>query len=63
MVWALHSRRQTELLRASCQYWEQDRLTWTEAKRMGTPFWLTDIEALVSRAEMSLGLSDLHSYQ
>ena len=48
VVWALHSRRQADLLRASTQYWEQDRLTWTEAKRMGTPFWLSDIEALVS---------------
>jgi hypothetical protein len=49
VVWAVHSRRQADLLRASTQYWEQDRLTWTEAKRMGTPFWLSDIETLVSR--------------
>jgi hypothetical protein len=60
VVWAFHSRKQADLLRASTQYWEQDRLTWTEAKRMGTPFWLSDIESLVScRRNLVLPLSSV----
>jgi hypothetical protein len=51
VVWAMHSRRQAELLRASTEYWEERRLNWTEAKRMGTPFWLSDIDALVRQLE------------
>jgi hypothetical protein len=47
VMWAMHSRRQADLLRLSTEYWGERRLNWTEAKRMGTSFWLSDIDALV----------------
>lgn len=47
----MHSRQQANLLQASTEYWETNRLTWTEAKRMGTPFWLTDAHALVRSSD------------
>lgn len=49
VVWAMHSQRQVDLLRISADYWENRRLTWSEAKRIGTPYWLNDPEALVSK--------------
>lgn len=47
MIWAFHSESQDLLLNASVAACK-GKMTWTDARALGVPLWLTSIETLVS---------------